>query len=210
MKRKIGIVGSVSSFLLLCAAVITLVAGTSTDSMAQKKMTVEDIQKGSATVIDLNTADEKTIETLPGIGKTTAQAIIAGRPYKSIEDLKRVKGMSDKKISAIKDMVTVGGTSAATAPGAVPSASEVKQKASAAQQAGTEKVEKTKSKLAAGQHVNINTATKEELDALPGIGPKKAQAIIDGRPYNAPEDIMKVKGIKQKTYDKIKDLITVK
>jgi competence protein ComEA len=37
----------------------------------------------------------------------------------------------------------------------------------------------------------------------------KAQAIIDGRPYNAPEDIMKVKGIKQGEFNKIKDLITV-
>jgi len=74
----------------------------------------------------------------------------------------------------------------------------------------TEKARKTKAKLAVGQHININTATKEELSALPGIGTIKAQAIIDGRPYNTPEDIMKVKGIKQKTFDKMKDFITVK
>jgi competence protein ComEA len=38
----------------------------------------------------------------------------------------------------------------------------------------------------------------------------KAQAIIDGRPYEKIEDIMKVKGIKQGEFSKIKDLITVK
>ena len=204
--RKSGIVGVV--FFLFCAAVVTvLVAATPTNSLAQKKMTAEDITKGAATVVDLNTADEKTLETLPGVGKATAQAIIAGRPYKSVDELKRVKGMSDKKIDAIKNMVTVGGAAPAAA---MPSAQEMKQKASSAEQTGTEKAGKAKAKLAAGQHVNINTATKEELSALPGIGPVKAQAIIDGRPYNAPEDIMKVKGIKQKTFDKLKEYITVK
>ncbi len=64
-------------------------------------------------------------------------------------------------------------------------------------------------KLAPGQKVNINAATKEQLDALPGIGPVKAQAIIDGRPYKKPEDIMKVKGIRQGEFSRIKDVITV-
>ena len=64
-------------------------------------------------------------------------------------------------------------------------------------------------KLAPGEKVNINAASKEKLEALPGIGPSKADAIIAGRPYTKPEDIMKVKGIKKGTYDKIKDLITV-
>jgi len=61
--------------------------------------------------------------------------------------------------------------------------------------------------------VNINTATKEELDALPGIGSVKAQAIIDYRnangPFKTPADIMKVKGIKEGEFAKIKDQIAV-
>ena len=103
---------------------------------------------------------------------------------------------------------------AAAAPAAPPKpAAEVKPaKETKAEKAAkpAEKASKAAAKLAPGQKVNINTATKEELDALPGIGPVKAQAIIDGRPYQKPEDIMKVKGIKEGEFKKIKDIIVVK
>jgi competence protein ComEA len=64
-------------------------------------------------------------------------------------------------------------------------------------------------KLAPAEKVNINSASKEKLEALPEIGPAKAEAILNRRPYAKPEDIMKVEGIKKGIYDKKKDLITV-
>jgi len=59
--------------------------------------------------------------------------------------------------------------------------------------------------------IDINSASQEELESLPGIGPKKAQAIIGYRkrygPFKTKSDIIKVKGIGEKTYQKIKDKI---
>jgi competence protein ComEA len=61
--------------------------------------------------------------------------------------------------------------------------------------------------------VNINTATAAELETLPGIGPKTADAIVEHREANGPfetiEDIMDVPGIAEGTFEKIKDGITV-
>jgi len=57
--------------------------------------------------------------------------------------------------------------------------------------------------------VNINTASQSEIETLPGIGPSRAQGIIENRPYESIEDIQKVPGIGEATFQKLKDLITV-
>lgn len=64
-----------------------------------------------------------------------------------------------------------------------------------------------------GGKININTASLEELDTLPGIGPSIAQRIIDHRtthgPFRSREDLQKVSGIGEKRYEQLKDLISV-
>lgn len=228
--------------ILLLASLVGLsliLGGTPSYGQAQK------------TLIDLNTASEKDLESIKGVGPATAKKIIAGRPYTSVEDLKKA-GIPEKTIESMKPQVKVGTAQlpvkpsaevkplapakpttppktttqpapakeiAKDAPAKVAPAKETPTPAAstATPQKGTTPTVKTPTKAAApapaklapGQKVNINTATKEQLEALPEIGPVKAQAIIDGRPYKKTEDVMKVKGIKEGTFGKIKDMIIV-
>lgn len=57
------------------------------------------------------------------------------------------------------------------------------------------------------EKLDINTAPKDQLQELPGIGPATAQKIVDGRPYNAKNDLVKRKIISQSEYEKITDQI---
>lgn len=59
-------------------------------------------------LIDINTASEGELDSLPGIGPVYLQRIIEGRPYRSINDLKRIQGLGGKTFDKFKDMITVG------------------------------------------------------------------------------------------------------
>ena len=123
-------------------------------------------------------------------------------PFKSVDDLERVKGLGKARIDALKDLVTTAAPAAAKT-GAAKTTAKTTSK-------NTDETTKDMPKLKAGQKVNLNTASKEELDVLPGIGPVLAERIIEARPFKTIEDVMKVKGIKEGEFGKIKDMISVK
>ena len=90
----------------------------------------------SGAKVDLNTASEKEIEDLPGVGPATAKRIIAARPYASVSDLSKA-GLSAKKIEKITPMATVGGaaSSSSSAAGGSSSSSSSSTSATPAQPA---------------------------------------------------------------------------
>jgi competence protein ComEA len=181
--------------------------------------------KTAVQAVDINSADAKAIATLPGIGPVLAQRIIEGRPYKNLDDLGKIKGLTKVKLEALKNDVTFGAPVAAKEkPARSATAAESKARGStttAAKEqppttttaAPVRATERSASKPAPGGKININTATAAELDALPGIGPTRAKAIVDYRAQNGNfktiEDIEKVKGIKGGVFSKLKDRIKV-
>jgi competence ComEA-like helix-hairpin-helix protein len=132
--------------------------------------------------LDINTATAKELEMLPGIGPRTAEQITACRDstgdFIFLDDLGNIKGISRRTLENIAPFVDL----------------------------------KFKPVEPAAKN-NLNTADQKTLEDLPGIGPKAASDIIEYRtshgPFSQIEDIMNVKGIGRKTFEKIKDLITI-
>ncbi len=209
MKRTItstlGIIFALAAALLVATGNTSLAQTTKTNKTA--KITAP---------VDVNNADLETLETLPGVGPSIAKKIVDGRPYKSLADLEKVKGLGKSRADAMKDLVTFGSaaTPAVTTSTSASTPAKSSTDTSSSKTTSTTSSKPTKAsadRLAAGEKVNINTASAEELDKIPGIGPTKAQAIVDYRTQNGNfktiEDIQKVKGIKGGTFAKIKDYL---
>jgi competence ComEA-like helix-hairpin-helix protein len=142
--------------------------------------------------IDLNSATSEQLQTIPGVGASTADKIIAARPYRTVEDLLNVPGVGPSKFERWKSYVRVGASAMHVTPGSAAAGSPV---------------------AAAGGKVNINTASAEELQKLSGVGPSTAQAIVDFRAangrFNTIEDLDKVPRIGPAFIEKVRPYVTL-
>ena len=113
-------------------------------------------KKAAATQqVDLNTASEKDLVALPGVGPATAKKIIAGRPYAAVENLSKA-GVSAKTIAEITPLVTVSASSAPTPAVPAPSAAVPARSVSPSTPAATTPVQQPTEK----GMVWVNTGTK--------------------------------------------------
>jgi len=136
------------------------------------------------TPVDIRTANSEELQSLPRIGPKMAERILAYRAeheFECIEDLVNVKGIGEITLEKISPYLVKFGESA-------------------------EQIE-IKESIGKDSLFDINTAKLEDFIRLPGIGPVKAQRIIDRRSdigkFNNVNELIDVKGIGEKTLAKI-------
>ncbi len=144
--------------------------------------------------VNVNTASQSELESLPGIGPSKAAAIVAYRSehgaFSSVDALTSVPGIGAKTVDGLRSEAEVGDGSTVT-------------KGAPASRSGG-------GAAPSGNAININTASASQLDSLPGIGPSKAAAIVADRDakgkFSSCDELSRVTGVGAKTVDQLKPM----
>ena len=175
-----------------------------TNSNNTKKENLKSTNSSNNTKININTASQKELETLSRVGPKTAQNIINYRnengDFKTIHDIVNVPRIGEKTFQNLSPYITV-------------SSNDVKNKVSLKMTGNSAKNSISQPVNSNVEKININTATKKELESLPRIGPKTADKIIEYRkshgPFKTIHDIVNVPRIGEKTFQNLSSYITV-
>jgi competence protein ComEA len=156
----------------------------------------------AAPPIDLNRADLSDLRQLPGVGPTLAGRIATARDerggFRAVDDLRSVPGVGPARLERLKPWVRVEDDSPPAAEPAPPPPP-------------TRPPAVPKKAVAITAPIDVNRATAEQLQMLPGIGPKMAQRVLDERarrPFGSVEELRRVSGIGPKTLEKLRPFVT--
>ncbi len=160
----------------------------------------------STPAIDLNRAEVSELRQLPGIGPALADRIAERRDaaggFRNVDDLRTVPGVGPARLERLRPWVRVTGSQPAEGDESMsPPATKP-----APPSARAKKAESLSSPI------DVNRATADELQKLPGIGAKMAQRILDERakrPFRSLEELRRVSGIGPKTLEKLRPFVTV-
>lgn len=178
-------------FFIRTLALPLLLAGISLSSSADEQRQKPASPAVVGAQLDLNTADQKTLEAVPVIGPDGARAIIAARPFSTINDLDKVKGISAERLEQIRAKVTVA--TPAVAP-----------------RSGSRLVMPTTATGDRAQpKVDLNTAELKTLAAIPTIGAETAKAIVAARPFTSVDDLSRLNGMNAERLEQIRAHVVV-
>jgi competence protein ComEA len=173
---------------------------------------IEESRIAGSNKIDLNTATARELESLPGVGPVLAEAIVAYRerrgPFQSIEQLQEVSGFGPKRYDQVAPLVVAGGAEASEPPPRLNLPDAPTGFPSSTAPVSSDKFADGRTRI-----VNLNEASAEQLESLPGIGEVLARRIVEYRNlrggFRSPEELKNVSGIGEKKYAQIRPLIEV-
>ncbi len=160
--------------------------------------------------LDPNVASAEELDRLPGVGASKASRIVREREqngrFASVEALARVSGLGPKSVERLKPYLRVAGGGGGGSAGG---------RAKVVARVGPGVGEgRTAAATAPGAIVDLNRATVEELQALPGIGPVMAERIVALRKerggFRKLDELMEVKGVGDRTFARLKPLMKVR
>ena len=157
--------------------------------------------------VDVDTAGVAVLDRLPRIGRELARRIVEERdargPFGSLQGLRRVSGIGPAMLASLERTTTFSGRPrpiAASALGPAPGAGPMTPTVGPA------------SCPREGGRVALNRAGAEELACLPGVGPALAARIVADRaargPFNRPEELDRVRGIRPQLLTRLRPLVT--